>query len=187
LIRYGAAEPWKAKAAAIGRTKPTRAPNPEAKKRKKNDGRPPDTIKELLLRPPKKKPSKVIATKKAGSKVTATKKAASKVTMELNFGPPSYPWKENSCWLDTSLQVLYVAITKKFNEFRKVFDSLETGSPLNGLYLAVNERFKHDPEENNATTALGLQRDRLRLFLKQNAVIEELDQFDSPVVRLENV
>ncbi|KIJ90223.1 hypothetical protein K443DRAFT_126556, partial [Laccaria amethystina LaAM-08-1] len=176
LIRYGAAEPWKAKAAAIGRTKPTRAPNPEAKKRKKNDGRPPDTIKELLLKPQKNAPSTV----------TTTKKAASKVTMELKFGPPSYRWKPNSCWLDASLQVLYIAITKKFDEFGKVFNSLETGSPLNGLYLAFNKRFELDPEESNATTALGLQRDRLRMFLKQNAIIEELDQFDSPVVHLEN-
>ena len=176
MIRYGAAEPWKATAAAIGRTKPTRAPNPEAKKRKKNDGRPPDTIKELLLKAPNKAPQ-----------VTTTKKAASKVTMELKFGPPSYRWKANSCWLDASLQVLYIAITKKFDEFDKIFDSLKTDSPLNGLYLAFNERFELDPEENNATTALGLQRDRLRMFLKQNAVIEELDQFDSPVVRLESV
>lgn len=32
----------------IGRTKPTRAPEAAERRRKKNDGRPPDTIKELL-------------------------------------------------------------------------------------------------------------------------------------------
>lgn len=41
-IRYGAPELWKAKAVAIGRTKPSRAPKPDEKKHKKNDGRPPD-------------------------------------------------------------------------------------------------------------------------------------------------
>jgi hypothetical protein len=40
-IRYGQAEPWKVTAAHIGRTKPSRAPQPDEKKRKKNDGRPP--------------------------------------------------------------------------------------------------------------------------------------------------
>ncbi|KAF9032059.1 hypothetical protein BJ165DRAFT_1358081 [Panaeolus papilionaceus] len=48
-IRYGDAEPWKVIAAHIGRTKKSRAPDPaEGKKRKRNDGRPPDTAKELL-------------------------------------------------------------------------------------------------------------------------------------------
>jgi hypothetical protein len=32
----------------IGRTKPTRAPDAAERRRKKNDGRPPDTAKELL-------------------------------------------------------------------------------------------------------------------------------------------
>ena len=120
-------------------------------KSKKNDGCPPDTIKELLP-------------KKAPSQVTTTKKATSKVTMELNFGPPSYCWKANSCWLDASLQVFYIAITKKFDEFEMVFDSLKADSPLNGLYLAFNEHFELDPEENNATTALGLQRTTSECF-----------------------
>jgi hypothetical protein len=47
-IRYRRPEAWKVIAAEIGRTKPTCAEKPNEKKRKKNDGRPPDTIKELL-------------------------------------------------------------------------------------------------------------------------------------------
>lgn len=47
-IRYRRPEAWKVTAAEIGRTKPTRAAKPGEKKRKKNDGRPPDTIKELF-------------------------------------------------------------------------------------------------------------------------------------------
>ncbi|KIK04782.1 hypothetical protein K443DRAFT_4324 [Laccaria amethystina LaAM-08-1] len=47
-IRYRQPEAWKVIAAEIGRTKPTCAEKPNEKKRKKNDGRPPDTIKELL-------------------------------------------------------------------------------------------------------------------------------------------
>jgi hypothetical protein len=37
-IRYGQPEPWKVISQQIGRTKPSRAPNPEDKRRKKNDG-----------------------------------------------------------------------------------------------------------------------------------------------------
>ena len=47
LIQYGVAEAWKVKAAAIGRTKPTRALKP-ADNKKNDDGRLPDTIKELM-------------------------------------------------------------------------------------------------------------------------------------------
>lgn len=46
-IRYGEAEPWKKIAAKIGRTHPVRAPGARESRRKKNDGRAPDTNKEL--------------------------------------------------------------------------------------------------------------------------------------------
>ncbi|KAK0184170.1 hypothetical protein F5146DRAFT_1125905 [Armillaria mellea] len=46
-IRYGRAEPWKVYAETIGRTKPSRAPQPIVSRRKKIDGRPPDTRQEL--------------------------------------------------------------------------------------------------------------------------------------------
>lgn len=47
-IRYGQSERWKFVADQIGRTKPSRAPDVADRRRKKNDGRPPDTAKELL-------------------------------------------------------------------------------------------------------------------------------------------
>lgn len=52
-MRYGIAEPWKVTAARIGRTKPNRAPysSPAAvpgHRRKKNDGRAPDTRSALM-------------------------------------------------------------------------------------------------------------------------------------------
>jgi len=88
-IRYGQAEPWKVVAAQIGRTKPTRANRLQDKKRKKNDGRPPDTIKELVQ---------------------------VKVKRETGFvlGPASYPWKNNSCWLDTSLELTLITVMRHF-------------------------------------------------------------------------
>ena len=47
-IQYGQAEPWKVVAAQIGCIKPTQASQLQDKECKKNDGWPPDTIKELV-------------------------------------------------------------------------------------------------------------------------------------------
>jgi hypothetical protein len=117
--------------------------------------------------------------------VKSAKKAAPKVPKEFKFGPASYRWNANSCWLDASLQVLYIAITKQFDEFTGIFKSLEPGSALNVFYRVVNERFELDPEEPNFTTSLGLQRDRLRIFLNEKKIIDHQDRPESAVVRLE--
>ena len=103
--------------------------------------------------------------------------------VNVKLGPASYQWKENSCWLDASLQVLYVAITKRFDEFAEIFGSLKQGSPLNSLYQTFNERFQLDPEEKDVTSSLALHRDRLRIFLHEKRIITHLDQPESPVVR----
>ncbi|KIM36003.1 hypothetical protein M413DRAFT_32045 [Hebeloma cylindrosporum] len=150
-IRYGAPEPWKVKAAAIGRTKPSRAPRPEEKKRKKNDGHPPDSVKELLLapttkltvpKPPKPMIKELLTAPKL--QVTAPKLLTAPIKPApappgFQFGPASYPWKDNSCWLDASLEVLYVAIERDFPEFCDTFRSLDPDSKLEprGVSLGV--------------------------------------------------
>lgn len=164
MIRYGAPEPWKAKAAAIGRTKPTRAPKPAEKQRKKNDGRPPDTVNELIGKHPKNPVIKAWPPE------------------EIKLGPASYQWHANSCWLDAPLQVLYTAITQKFDEFREVFKPLKPGSALNTFYRTINERFELNPEEEKVTVILGFQRDQLRIFLHERQIIDHLDQPESAVV-----
>jgi len=101
---------------------------------------------------------------------------------EIKLGPASYQWHANSCWLDASLQVLYTAITQKFDEFTEVFKSLKPGSALNTLYRTINERFELDPEDDKVTVILGLQRDRLRIFLHEKRIIDHLDRPESAVV-----
>ena len=110
-------------------------------------------------------------------------RAAKAQPKEISLGPASYQWRANSCWLDASLQVLYTAITQKFDEFTEVFESLKPGSALNTLYQTINERFELDPEDDNVTVILGLQRDRLRIFLHEKRIIDHLDQPESAVVR----
>lgn len=119
-IRYGRAEPWKVIAQQIGQTKPSRAPKPEESKRKKNDGRPPDTAKELLGKSSKHKAPTVKNTKHYA----------------MGFALQSYPWSKNSCWLDSSLNLLYRAISRDFPDFSKRFQGLNTNMALKALFSA---------------------------------------------------
>ena len=167
-IRYGAPESWKAKAATLGRTKPSRAPNPEEKRRKKNDGRPPDTVKELLGRPNGKEFAKV--------------NPAPKVMKKFDLGPPAYPWSTNSCWLDVSLQVLYMAVTRDFSEFKTVCEPLNPDVALGALYAIFRDRFDLDFKEENLSAILESQRDALRAFLHKKKIIKSLNDPESAVV-----
>ncbi|KAJ6473065.1 hypothetical protein C8R45DRAFT_1163444 [Mycena sanguinolenta] len=107
-IRYGQAKPWKVISQQIGRTKPSRAPETSSSQRKKNDGRPPDTSAELL-----------------GS--LKSNKGSSK-------GPSKpdrlvgYPWANNSCWLDSALELLFSAVTRNFADFSSRFDDINPDS-----------------------------------------------------------
>ena len=171
-IRYGAPEYWKTKAAAIGRTKPSRAPKPEEKRRKKNDGCPPDTMKELLGHPKSRKVAKV---KQLG---------VPEVSNKFDLGPPSYPWSSNSCWLDASLQVLYMAVTRDFDEFKTVFKPLDPDFALGALYAIFQDRFDLDFEGDNASAILESQRNALRGFLHNKKIISSLNKPESAVVCL---
>jgi hypothetical protein len=119
-IKYGEREPWKKTKQRIGRTKPSRAPDTAAAKRKKNDGRPPDTIKDLLLRKPTKKETN----------------EAKKVQDMLGVpqGNQSYPWQNNSCWLDTALELLHTTVSYNFDAFTKACNSVPQDSPFRVLY-----------------------------------------------------
>jgi hypothetical protein len=173
-IRYGAPEYWKTKAATLGRTKPSRAPNPEEKRRKKNDGRPPDTVKELLGHPNSKKVAKVNPAPKASKK--------------FELGLPAYPWSGNSCWLDASLQVLYMAVTRDFNEFKTVCEPLDSDVALGALYAIFRDRSDGpdlDFGGKNESTILKSQRDAFRVFLHKRNIISSLNNPESAVVSQE--
>ena len=172
-IRYGAPEPWKTKAATLGHTKPSRAPNPEEKRRKKNDGRPPDTIKELFGRQNNKK----FLREKPAPKISPKPRP--------DFGLPAYPWNNNSCWLDASLQLLYMAVTNDFNEFETVCRPLDPEFALGALYSIFRDRFYLDLEKENVSTILESQRDLLRVFLHKKKVISSLNMPESAVVSSE--
>ena len=219
---YGAPEYWKTKAATLSRTKPSRAPRPEEKQWKKNDGCPPDTVKELFGHPTKKiakvkqalkvsKKLKITEVKKNETKVkqafevlkkpkTADIKKALKVSEKfkitkvkqpmlneskmLDLSLPAYPWSTNSCWLDASLQVLYMAVTRNFNEFTVICKQLDWDIALGALYTIFCERFDLDFDQGDASAILASQRDVLRHFLQKKKIISSLNEPESAVVHL---
>ena len=93
-------------AANIGRTKPTRGSQPKEKHCKKNDGRPPDTTKELIS---------AISSKKKGP--TQQLLDFRPIPKSIMLGRPSYPWKENSWWLDISLELIFMTVMRDFADF----------------------------------------------------------------------
>jgi hypothetical protein len=119
------------------------------------------------------------------SKKGAKGKIAPKVSKKLDLGLPAYPWSSNSCWLDTSLQVLYMAVTRNFNEFKTVCEPLNPDVALGVLYAIFQDRFDLDFEGDNTSAILESQRDAFRVFLHKKKIINSLNKPESAVVRPE--
>jgi hypothetical protein len=179
-LAYGKRERWKEIAEKIGRTKPSRAPNAVSKRRKKNDGRPPDTSAELLAEPKKNKNSDAIP--KSQDAVGATSKSN-------NAKIVSYRWKENSCWLDVSMELLYHATTLNFADFASRFEgahSCSDASPLRILWKSFDERWIMESKTTCNEVAmmhkLEMHRDKLRQHLLKNKIIRSGSSFESDFV-----
>ncbi|KAH9949621.1 hypothetical protein B0H21DRAFT_836748, partial [Amylocystis lapponica] len=104
-IRYGAPEPWKAVAARIGHSHKSRAPDARDTRRRKNDGRPPDTTKELVPPAKRKKHNKQVvgaSLQDSGDKTVPPPQApkTEPTSQPSDLCEPSYQWADNSCWLD---------------------------------------------------------------------------------------
>ena len=132
---------------------------PEDKNRKKNDGRPPDT-KDKLLHPLK-------------NTNTVSK-----------FGPPSYPWDVNSCWLDTSLELFFISVMRNFDDFSSLFNSVPKNSGLYALYTTLNSQrlINHDEDDHIVTQALKKHWDALQVVLKKKGALKDLNTRQSFMV-----
>ena len=263
-IRYGRYERWKTVAAEHGRTKPhrpLRGSTPELRGAQAlrtgaskpsthavwfNDGRPPDTAKELLkstenghekghaseaqaeessraysllshgftlsrpLRVPcgvqidpasgptmqqqvASPPTTVLERtrsvgKNSTAKATVTqpskkskKSHGSTALFRIN---PSYKWANNSCWLDTALELLWNAAMQNFNDLRTAFSGLRASelqsTPLYALYRLLDTRrdLYLTNSSNHTVEVLTKQRDDFRKCL-HDAKIASLTGFDS--------
>jgi hypothetical protein len=143
-IRYGQPERWKKVCDRIGRTKPTRAPTAAEKKRSKNDGRPPDTVKQLLGISPSKKQQKLLD--QLNKQLEGPEnRGATENNSRRGVRQPAYRWENNSCWLDTSLQLLFVALSRNFPEFSTVAQTVDSESLLRTLHDHFEQRLNPDP------------------------------------------
>ena len=163
-MSYGKAEHWKAVAAEIGRTKPSRAPAAQARRRKKNDGRPPDTSAELLKsKRPKRGP--------AGAPKTIP---AQRIT--------SYRWKDNSCWLDTSLELLYQVLGAQLLASLPDQDRDDI-STQDSILLNICQGFEARLHGECDSDNMSRHRDELRTLLHKQSVIKEIDSMQPLLVR----
>jgi hypothetical protein len=163
-IRYGQPEPWKAIAQQIGRTKPSRAPKPETRKRKANDGRPPDTSRELL-----------------GSKRQKIELTPAFKTKPISLRP-SYPWANNSCWLDTALELLFQTVMRDFRDFSVRFEDMHMETSLHILFRVLEMRKLVDEDDEGAADKLSQQRDNFRKHLQNKKLVKSATSFESVFV-----
>jgi len=180
LIRYGEPERWKKTAEKIGRTKPSRAPDSTTRKRKKNDGRPPDTKKELF--------KSSLSSSKSKKKVEFSDVESGKTS---RVGHPSYHWQDNSCWLDTSLKLLFTALTWNFDEFMNLVPNLDQSTEHGLQYIAegfVERRgLGTSPANGIVTKSLQGFRNGLCKALKAEKVVNDLTSMNALWASFSNI
>jgi hypothetical protein len=177
--RYGQPQPWQNNIATIGRSKPQRAPEARKRNYKKSDGRPPDTSRQLLGKPhrPKLKDDRM-----------SEDLEAEQMTR------PSYCWDCNSCWIDTSLELIFNTVNRDyFTSFEPRFAHIRQNEAMWPLCQAMDLRhtIQDDPltaaPQSNATSVLKTQRDGFRKHLKSQRIVSQPYQFNSLFVSLFSV
>ncbi|KAJ7078145.1 hypothetical protein B0H15DRAFT_789120, partial [Mycena belliarum] len=167
-IGYGIPEDWKYSTGKDGLTRRSR-------RRNRKDGRPPDTSEEL------------VGSSKRGNTSSRTKARASRDTqghISVAQKLPSYRWHRNSCYSDTSLELIFQTVSQAFDrEFGARSASLHPDELLKKLFDHMSLR--RTVESDNAGGAsptvlrtLALQRDGLRKSLAKAWVIPEPYQYN---------
>lgn len=175
------------------------------RKRYVNDGRGYDTIKKLTAANAKlqgKRKNPIVVTSSSSDSESeemleddeegkSPKRPPKRAKLTLPATDPflrqSYVWQGNSCWLDTSLQMLY--ITLQFSgtaEFHSVFNPLPQESALQQLNKTLTARINlsNNLVAQQVSTALREHRHVLRRFLKSIKAIKTLSSFDPLLVRI---
>lgn len=91
------------------------------------------------------------------------------------MGPASYPWKNNSCWLDTSLELTFVIVMRHFPAFAACCELLPATSGLRTVYESFEKRQLIRSDDPECSVILGNQRDELRTMLKEHKLVNDLD------------
>lgn len=103
------------------------------------------------------------------------------------LGCPAYPWSNNSCWLDSGLQLLFVAFSSLgMGDLESICINLSQDSIIRStVYLAIASRLRgaHNATNPNISGALAAQRDAVRETLREIGLAENLS--DSPFVSID--
>jgi hypothetical protein len=165
-IRYGEAEPWKRIKELIGTTHPARLPG-HHRQRTKNDGRAFDTNEELLgigkekhQNPERGEENGVYSQAFVQAGLVLHKKSNKSSTQALKATSiQGYIWHRNSCWLDSSLTVLFYAISCDKPSFLSHFSSVEPETSFGRLFRVMHARQLADESSHSVN---GVQQSEIR-------------------------
>ncbi|KAF9067507.1 hypothetical protein BDP27DRAFT_1364833 [Rhodocollybia butyracea] len=107
---------------------------------------------------------------------------------KIHIEIPSYPWSQNSCWLDSSLEALYCVLNYwSWTEFEALFEfeNQSFPNPLYYLYLCLQARrlrpITEFPPSTSKTNSLELNnlRGSFRQFLFTTKMVTNLGPIDT--------
>ena len=102
------------------------------------------------------------------------------------LGPQCYQWSSNSCWLDTSLQMLFVSLLAHLDELAPIFSHLPVDSGLQKVYNHLKARKLFESEDRSAISAmLTTQREEIRNILVKNRNVGSMNSFGPLYVCIE--
>ncbi|KAH9928142.1 uncharacterized protein B0H18DRAFT_1118160 [Fomitopsis serialis] len=83
-----------------------------------------------------------------------------------------YPWRDNSCWLDTSLELIFQTVQRDWNSFSRCLPH-----PAHPVYEAINQRRSVGLSRHpgDIATVLSAQRDALRKTLVERGLIRSMN------------
>lgn len=99
-----------------------------------------------------------------GSTDNAFLKTARGYSFPRDRGIPGYKWDRNSCWIDTSMQLLYIGLQPDWSDFEVAFRGLSAGDPLSQFFNTFNRRrtLERDHKWDVMEMSLMQHRDDLR-------------------------
>jgi hypothetical protein len=101
--------------------------------------------------------------------------AVKKNRVLLTLGQPNYPWKDNSCWLDTSLKLTFVSVMWHFLDFATCCKSLSADSGLHSVLKSFERWQLIRSDDPNCSDILGNQHDEICTMLKEKKLADDLD------------
>ncbi|KAF5310768.1 hypothetical protein D9619_008108 [Psilocybe cf. subviscida] len=192
--RYGKPEHHKKIYKYKGTTHPARvkmAQDNARRKTRRNDGRSYDTKMSLCQANAREAKQKQLKFKKATEKNKKAKKATPEEAQEYVPAPanplvlPSFPWLQNSCWLDTALHILHIIFSgSAFSDLESICTNVDDNSGLRSILFTGLQRFSAYTSEISAEVLrkeLGKHRTWVRRELKNQMVITDLTSSNTPM------